>query len=280
MKKYPVFLFFLFLNLVNEINGQVLISSCTMKKEYSHHYNFNPGQMPVFPGGDSALQQFFSEKLVLNEAQKKQADGLSLRILFNVEENGLINNVRILKGSGAGLSIDSLALAVFCSMPAWIPGGETADSGNVVRPAACYLSASLYYPSLAKNETFPKVIINPMPAVSHFRSEITEEVFDFAEMAPSFPGGMVAYYNYLEKNMRYPEEEKSSGKEGVVYVSFVVEKDGSISNIYFLKGVEGAPGFNAEAIRLIEEMPDWNPGKMNGRPTRIRVNMPVKFKIQ
>ena len=105
----------------------------------------------------------------------------------------------------------------------------------------------------------------------------TEPVFRFAEEMPDFPGGLDAFRTYLSKNIKYPVEERKAKIQGTVYISFTIEKDGSVSNVYAVKEVSGAPGLTAEAIRVISAMPKWSPGKMNGRPVRVEMTQPVKF---
>jgi protein TonB len=100
-----------------------------------------------------------------------------------------------------------------------------------------------------------------------------EDVYMFAEEMPSYPD----FSKYLATNIKYPEEERTNGKHGTVYVSFIVEKDGSITNVKIVKEVAGAPGFSKEAIRVIAAMPNWTPGKMNGRPVRVQMTQPIKF---
>jgi protein TonB len=107
--------------------------------------------------------------------------------------------------------------------------------------------------------------------------QVEPEIFVYAEVMPRFPGDDGAFLKYLRENMKYPEIEKEAGKQGTVFVSFTVEKDGSITDVKAVKEVAGAPGFTKEAIRLISQMPNWNPGKMNGRPVRIAITQPVKF---
>ena len=106
-----------------------------------------------------------------------------------------------------------------------------------------------------------------------------DEIFTFAEVMPDF-SGKDGFQSYLKKNVRYPFAEKDQGKQGTVYVSFVIEKDGTIANVKAAKEVEGAPGFTKEAIRLISIMPKWTPGMMNGYPVRIEITQPVRFTLQ
>jgi TonB family protein len=100
------------------------------------------------------------------------------------------------------------------------------------------------------------------------------------ETMPSFPGDKDAFLRYINTNLKYPVAEKKAGKQGTVYVQFTIEKDGSISDVTARKEVKDAPGFTKEAIRLISEMPKWNPGQMNGRTVRVSVIQPVKFVLQ
>jgi TonB family protein len=100
--------------------------------------------------------------------------------------------------------------------------------------------------------------------------------YTFAEVMPSFPDP-AGFSHYLASNVKYPYAERDAGKSGVVYISFVVEKDGSISNVRAVKEVPDAPGFTKEAIRVISQMPNWKPGMMRGKPVRIEVTQPIRF---
>ncbi len=102
-----------------------------------------------------------------------------------------------------------------------------------------------------------------------------EQIFIVVEESPQFPGGIQKMYEYIQKNIRYPRMEKEAGIQGRVFVTFVVEKDGSITDVRVLKGV--TEGLNKEAVRVIKSMPRWKPGKQRGRPVRVRVNLPINF---
>lgn len=102
-------------------------------------------------------------------------------------------------------------------------------------------------------------------------------VFDVVEVMPQFPGGQIAMLQYLMKNMKYPEQAMKEGIQGRVAVSFIVEKDGSISDVKPVLSVH--PLLNKEAVRVVESMPKWSPGKHNGKPVRVRFNLPVMFKL-
>ncbi|MCH7415147.1 energy transducer TonB [Belliella sp. R4-6] len=107
--------------------------------------------------------------------------------------------------------------------------------------------------------------------------EDADEIFEFVESAPTPVGGMSAWNKYLQKNLKYPTPARRMGIEGTVTVVFVVNTDGSLQDIEILRGLDG--GCNEEAIRVIKNAPSWQPGKQRGRPVRVRMRMPIKFKL-
>lgn len=102
-------------------------------------------------------------------------------------------------------------------------------------------------------------------------------VFDVVEVMPQFPGGQIAMMKYIMENMKYPEQAMKEGIQGRVAVRFIVEKDGSISDVKPILSVH--PLLNKEAVRVVKSMPKWSPGKHNGKPVRVRFNLPVMFKL-
>ena len=102
-------------------------------------------------------------------------------------------------------------------------------------------------------------------------------VFDVVEVMPQFPGGQIAMMKYIMENMKYPKQAMKEGIQGRVAVSFIVEKDGSISNVRPVHSVHSL--LDKEAVRVVESMPKWTPGKQNGKPVRVRFNLPVMFKL-
>jgi protein TonB len=105
-----------------------------------------------------------------------------------------------------------------------------------------------------------------------------EEIFMVVEDQPGFPGGERERMTYLVKNIKYPTMAKESGIQGTVFLSFVVEKDGSITGVRVLRGIGG--GCDEEAIRVVKAMPKWKPGKQRGKPVRVQFSMPIKFTLQ
>ena len=93
-----------------------------------------------------------------------------------------------------------------------------------------------------------------------------------------FPGGEDARIKFMSENLTYPKEAVKNGIQGKVFVTFVVEKDGKITNVKALRGIGG--GCDEEAVRVISMMPNWVPGKQKGKPVRVQFNIPVQFKLE
>ncbi len=119
-----------------------------------------------------------------------------------------------------------------------------------------------------------EVIAEPEPP----KHEEENKVFDIVEQQPLFPGGPAALMKYLSENTKYPVVAQENGVQGRVTVQFVVEKDGSISDVHVLRGVD--PSLDKEAVRVVKSMPRWTPGKQNGITVRVNYRVPVLFRLQ
>lgn len=106
---------------------------------------------------------------------------------------------------------------------------------------------------------------------------VEAEVFLIVEEQPEFPGGDAARIQYFASETKYPQLAKENSVQGIVYVSFVVEPDGSVSNVTILRGIGG--GCDEEAVRVVKQMPAWKPGKQRNRPVRVRFTLPVRFTL-
>jgi len=118
-----------------------------------------------------------------------------------------------------------------------------------------------------------EVIAQPEPP-----KEEETKVFDVVEQMPSFPGGQSALLQYLSSNIKYPVVAEENGVQGRVIVTFVVEKDGSITDVRVVKSVD--PSLDKEAQRVVKSMPKWIPGKQNGSAVRVKYTVPVTFRLQ
>ena len=108
--------------------------------------------------------------------------------------------------------------------------------------------------------------------------EEENKVFDVVEQMPSYPGGMGALMQYLSSNIKYPVIAEENGIQGRVICTFVVERDGSITDVRIAKSVD--PSLDKEAMRVVSKMPKWIPGKQNGSAVRVKYTLPVTFRLQ
>jgi len=126
--------------------------------------------------------------------------------------------------------------------------------------------------NVGKGEELP-----PPPAYTD--TIVTEvEVFQFVEEMPEFPGGETALMEFIAKNVVYPKEAQENGISGKVFIQFVVMKDGKISNIKVLRGID--PSLDAEAVNVIKKLPLWKPGKQKGKPVNVSYTVPIKFALE
>ena len=105
-----------------------------------------------------------------------------------------------------------------------------------------------------------------------------QEIFQIVEEMPAYPGGDQKLMEYVAKNIKYPQIARETGIQGRVFVGFVVEPDGSVSNVKVLRGIGG--GCDEEAMRVVKNMPKWKPGKQRGKAVRVSYMLPVNFKLQ
>ena len=109
-------------------------------------------------------------------------------------------------------------------------------------------------------------------------SQSKQNVYDVVEQMPEFPGGMPAMIEFLQTNLNYPKDAKKQKVGGRVLVMFVVETDGSMSNVRVAKKI--FPSLDAEALRVVKAMPKWNPGKEKGKPVRVNYTLPIVFSLK
>jgi TonB family protein len=190
--------------------------------------------------------------MMMNKQSKKSITGMILGILATLT---LFTGMLLLQS----ISLDASETAVFQNQPLnEFPGNE------VTLPE-----------TTSHLQTLPQPQPPVPPTVSPESSE--DAIFTVVENPPSFPGGDEARIRFLLENISYPSEAREAGLQGTVFISFVVEKDGSISDAKVLRGV--AESLDAEALRVIKAMPNWNPGTQRGEHVRVQYNMPIRFAL-
>ena len=123
-----------------------------------------------------------------------------------------------------------------------------------------------------------EVVIAP-PVEAPVEEEEEEVVFMVVETMPEFPGGQQALFKYLGENVKYPVIAQENGIQGRVICQFVVNRDGSIVDVVVVRS-SGEPSLDKEALRVINSMPKWKPGKQRGKPVRVKYTVPVNFRLQ
>jgi periplasmic protein TonB len=130
----------------------------------------------------------------------------------------------------------------------------------------------------ADDNTEVEAYVAPVKEMEAEESAEEVQIFMVVESMPAYPGGEAELYKFLAENIKYPQMAKESGIQGRVFVTFVVERDGSVTDVRVLRGIGG--GCDEEAIRVVQNMPKWTPGKQRGKSVRVQYNLPVKFTLQ
>ena len=129
------------------------------------------------------------------------------------------------------------------------------------------------------SEADAKTAITAVMQVSTAKEEEEETpVFFIVEEMPEFPGGQLALRTFIAQSVKYPVIAQENGIQGKVFVNFVVEKDGSIKNAKIFRGVD--PSLDKEALRVVNSLPKWKPGKQGGKPVRVSYTVPINFVLQ
>ena len=123
-----------------------------------------------------------------------------------------------------------------------------------------------------------EVIEEYVPVEVEEEEVVEQEIFQIVEEMPAYPGGDQKLMEFIAKGIKYPQIARETGIQGRVFVGFVIEPDGSVSNVKVLRGIGG--GCDEEAMRVVKSMPKWKPGKQRGKAVRVSYMLPVNFKLQ
>jgi TonB family protein len=167
------------------------------------------------------------------------------------------------------------------SVKAWNNKGEIIPAGTIEfdKTVVSYLEAGMGYKSSINTPVPPGSF--PTETDYYYKADTADtfeecRLYTFAEIMPAFPND--GFQRYLQKNIKYPTLEKEANIQGTVYVSFIVTRKGTITDVKCIKDVSS--GLSKEAIRVIKSMPQWTPGKVNGKPVNVRMVQPIKFVLQ
>lgn len=220
--------------------------------------------VPEFPGGIEAFGKFLGSNIKYPATAREQKIQGRVIITFIVEKDGSLSNQKIVRGITADL--DNEALRVIALSPKWKSGIQNG------RPVRVQYSVPISFAlapdgAVATNDTVPGI-----------RGKIVSEpVFTSVEQVPEFPGGIEAFGKFLAANMKYPKAARDNNVQGRVIITFVVEKDGSLTDMKVVRGI--GSGCDEEAVRVLKLSPAWKCGIQNGRPVKVQYSVPISFKL-
>ncbi len=205
---------------------------------------------PTYSGGYISLMNFLSENIKYPEIAKANGVQGETLLSFIIEKDGTISNIEVLKSLSK--ECDEEAVRVLKLMPKW-------ESGK------------------RKNKSI-RFKMNMPISFSLTNDKGQDSIYSECEESPEFKGGDDSLNNFLGRNIKYPRIAKENGDQGKVIAAFVIEKDGSISNIKIIKSV--SKECDEEVIRLIKLLPKWKPAKQNGEFVRSQYFLPITFNLQ
>lgn len=226
--------------------------------------------LPQFPGGLTGFAKFLKDNIHYPAADKEAKIQGRVFVQFVVEKDGSLSGLKVVRTPSETLAAE--ALRVMATSPKWTAG---MNKGVAVRtmltvPINFSLNNDTGSPI---SERVQKVIGIQAP----IRVDDGELVYNAVEILPTFPGGEVGFAKFLRDNIRYPKEAHDAGVKGRVFIQFVVEVDGSLSNMVVLR--DPGKGLGDEALRVLKLSPKWKPGLMNGKPVRVQFTVPINFSL-
>lgn len=272
-------------------------------------------EMPEFPGGMKAMMQFIFSNVKYPAIS--QENGTQGRVItqFTVGKDGSITDAKVLRSVDPYL--DKEALRVISAMPKWKPGkqggkvvatrftmpidfrlpSDEPEERPVISAITLKVDGAVpEKPTLKiRGKEVSKILVdgkevpigefveNHPTAIGSFAegdihvTDATDQVFEVVEEMPEFPGGMQAMMEYLAKNIRYPAKAHEANVQGRVITQFTVGKDGAIRDAKVMRSV--SPELDAEALRVINAMPNWKPGKQRGKAVACHFTVPVMFRL-
>ena len=232
----------------------------------------DPEVAAEYPGGTPALMRFLSTKVKYPKEAEKRGEKGKAYVQFVVKSDGNVDYVQIAKTSGSKV-LDDEAVRVVKSMPRWTPAKQDGENVN----------SMLTLPVAFKLGDVPTVAVDAPEGKNEVVdvkiTAVDEEIYQIVEQQPEFKDGMGALMKYLSSNINYPQEAKDKNIQGKSLIRFVVEKDGSITDVEVARS-SGNDLLDQESLRVVKSMPKWNPGKQSGRAVRTRFVLPVMFRLQ
>lgn len=221
--------------------------------------------MPEFPGGMKNLKEYLTTAIRYPEDAKEKGIEGRVSCRFTIQKDGSITDVEVIRGVDP--SLDQEAVRMLEVMPMWKPGRQRGR--NV---------AVSYTVPVSFRLTSKKKSLQIMSSTQVRKQDTSGRIFTVVEQMPEYPGGMGQLLPFLAKSIKYPVLAQENGIQGRVSCSFVINPDGSLSDIGVVRGID--PMLDAEAIRVLKSMPNWKPGIQNNMAVAVRYTVPVTFRLQ
>lgn len=234
-------------------------------------------KMPEFPGGQGELLKYLARSVKYPVIA--QENGIQGRVTasFIVEKDGSIRDLEVLRGVDP--SLDNEAIRILSAMPKWTPGQQRGHDVAVkyTVPVTFRLEGGMKDES-GSDDNEGVMVVGYGESKSDNAGDSPEQVFAVVEKMPEYPGGQYALSTFIAKTMNYPKIAQESGIQGRVVCSFIINKDGTISETQVISGID--PSLDQEALRIIRAMPKWIPGTQKGKAVRVKFTVPVTFSLQ
>lgn len=229
---------------------------------------------PSYPGGQKAWIKHLMTNLEYPEKAKQEGIEGAVFLSFVVDKDGSLEDFQVIRGIGGGC--DEEALRVLMESGKWNPGKQR---GNIVKAR---MQMRVVFSLGGNLESDPVMISSEIPTI-HEKQNITDvieddpDVFKIVEERPTFPGGQAAWSDHLKATLNYPEKAKDAGVEGEVFLSFIVDKDGSIVDPQVIRGI--GYGCDEEALKVLKASQNWNPAKQRGEIVKSRMQTRIVFRM-
>ncbi len=223
--------------------------------------------MPEFPGGTSAMTKWVMKNLSYPESAAYKGIQGNVICSYIIEKDGSVSDIQVVRSIDPAL--DEEAKRVLMNLPKFTPGRH---KGKEVRVKCSVPVRFTLSGNHSDNAPTP-----PSTTQKPERNADPNFVYDTAEYMPQFPGGELSLIKWVSENIKYPENAKKNGIQGRVPCKFIVNADGSVSDVQIVRPVE--PELDAEAIRVLQTLPKFTPGTIDGKAVRVRYSVPVRFKF-
>ncbi|HKK09320.1 MAG TPA: energy transducer TonB, partial [Bacteroidales bacterium] len=233
-----------------------------------------PNENPFSLKGSQTYQEYLNSEIQYPEEAKVNNVSGIVYAYFEIDRKGKVQNARIIDGISE--SFDKEVLDAIKNMPDWEP------VISMGKPLVMQILMPISFTQVTDESDVKKfkqrvgIPLNVVNDEAKYTGD-KKKPYVVVDEQPKFPGGEQALIQYLSNNIEYPQEAQDAGVQGTVYVQFIVEADGSITNAKVLRGIY--EGCDKEALEVVENMPDWKPGKKDGEAVRTQFNMPIRFTL-